>query len=213
MEMIDSYRRLTVGQYEEIQALCKRKDLEDLDIQVKLLAILSGRPEGDILRLPIPEYREAVRRSRFLEVSALEKAGLRPAVAKSYRLGDMTLVPVTDFRKVTTAQYVDFQTFAPVVDDQPAALLSVLMVPKGKAYNEGYDIGEVQRIIRTSLTLADAAAVIAFFLLSSKTSIEASLNSLERLARKEKDRTMEDRLTKIRRLFPQSGDGSPASTR
>ena len=212
MEMIDSYRRLTVGQYEEIQAVDKRTDLEDLDKQVKILSVLSGRPEGDILRLPIPEYREAVRRSRFLEVSALDKAGLRPAIAKSYRLGDLVLIPVTDFRKVTTAQYVDFQTFAPVVDDQPAALLSVLMVPKGKGYNEGYDIGDVQRAIREHLTLADAAAVIAFFLLSSRTSIEASLNSLERLARKTKDRTMQDRLTKIRTLFPGSGAGSPAST-
>lgn len=208
--MITRYEDLPLGEYMKIDAIL-RGEGDELEKQVRVIALLSGNTEDEVLALPLDEYASRAAKAAFL-AKPYQQSGEVKRTAKEFVIGGMTLIPTTDFTKITTAQYVDFQTFAPVVDDQPAALLSVLMVPKGKGYNEGYDIGEVQRAIREHLTLADAAAVIAFFLLSSRTSIEASLNSLERLARKTKDRTMQDRLTKIRTLFPGSGAGSPAST-
>lgn len=209
--MIDSYSRLPVGKYEEIHRIAEENTADELDRQARILAVLSGLTVKEIYALPITEYKEMVRASRFLEVRALTDEGnLRYRVAKSYRIGDFTLVPVLDFRKLTTAQYVDFQTFAPQVDTYTAALLSVLLVPKGKPYNEGYDIEAVQAAIREGLSVADAAAVIAFFFISSRRLIEDTLNFSAAEARRMGDKTTAEKITKVRGLLSRiSGVGSP----
>ena len=111
--MIESYSALPVGKYEEIIRISRDTALEEVDRQARILAVLTGLSADDILHLPIQDYKGLVRRSRFLESEALGDPGnIRTAIARTYKLRDFTLVPVTDFRKLTVAQYVDFQTFA-----------------------------------------------------------------------------------------------------
>ena len=59
-------------------------------------------------------------------------------VAKKYILGTFELIPCRDFRKVETGQYIDFQTYAPDLDNRLVEFLSVILVPKGHRYNDGY---------------------------------------------------------------------------
>ena len=66
MDIIDNYNRLTLGQYMEIQEISRNESLEDIDKQVQIISILTGVAEDEILHLPIPEYKELVARSAFL---------------------------------------------------------------------------------------------------------------------------------------------------
>ena len=43
MDIIDNYDKLRLGQYMEIQAVSKEEGLEEIDRQVQILAILSGK--------------------------------------------------------------------------------------------------------------------------------------------------------------------------
>ena len=104
MDIIDNYDRLTLGQYMEIQAVSANESLEDIDRQVQIISILTGVAEDEILHLPIPEYKELVARSAFLNP---ENITYHP-VAKKYILGGWELIPVRDFRKLETCQYIDF---------------------------------------------------------------------------------------------------------
>lgn len=176
--MIDNYADLPLGRYLDIEAVSRDTALEDIDRQVRIIAILSGRTERDLLAAPIAEYADLAAKTAFL-------ARPCPAgrTARQYIAGDFTLIPTADLTRVTTAQYIDFQTLAPQGDARFVELLSVFLIPKGCAYNEGYDIAEVQAAIREHLSVQDAIALSAFFLTRFTALMRATLRSSERAAK------------------------------
>ena len=209
MDIIDSYNKLTLGKYMEIQEISRNESLEDIDKQVQILSILTGVAEEEILHLPIQDYKELVTKSDFLDP---ENINYHP-VAKKYLLGKFELIPCRDFRKIETCQYIDFQTYAPDLDKYLVEFLSVILVPKGHRYNEGYDILEVQKAIRDEMSVSDGVSLAGFFLTWCRKSIKDSLNYSKQEAMRIKDKTKrEEILGKIReqeRLLETSGDGSP----
>ena len=205
--MITNYKSLPLGKYLDICRVCKDESLEEIDRQVKILSILSDMPEDEILHLPIPKYKEMVVASRFLE--DVDKS--RHKAARLYIVGDWQLVPTLDYRKMETAQYVDFQTFAPMVETHMAELLSCLLVPVGCRYNEGYDILEVQQALKDNLSVTDALSLSAFFLTRYRGLIKDSLNYCRQEIRTIKSETkrmqMEERSKSLESLMRTSGDG------
>ena len=206
--MITNYKSLPLGKYLDICQVCKDESLEEIDRQVKILSILSDMPEEEILHLPIPKYKEMVVASRFLE--DVDKS--RHKAARLYIVGDWQLVPTLDYRKMETAQYVDFQTFAPMVETHMAELLSCLLVPVGCRYNEGYDILEVQQALKDNLSVTDALSLSAFFLTRYRGLIKDSLNSCRQEVRTIKDKSrrsqMEERIRSLENLLETNGVGS-----
>ena len=210
MDIIDNYNRLTLGQYQEIQEISRNESLEDIDKQVQILSILTGVAEEEILHLPIQEYKELVVKSGFLNP---ENINYHP-IAKKYILRKFELIPTRDFRKLETAQYIDFLTYAPDLDNHLVEFLSVILVPKGHRYNEGYDILEVQKAIREDMSVTDGVSLAGFFLISLRKSIEDSLNYSKREAKKIKNKAKREEI--LQRIKEQeeilsriSGDGSP----
>ena len=195
--MITNYKSLPLGKYLDICQVCKDESLEEIDRQVKILSILSDMPEEEILHLPIPKYKEMVVASRFLE--DVDKS--RHKAARLYIVGDWQLVPTLDYRKMETAQYVDFQTFAPMVETHMAELLSCLLVPVGCRYNEGYDILEVQQALKDNLSVTDALSLSAFFLTRYRGLIKDSLNycrqEIRAIKNESKRMQMEERIKSL----------------
>lgn len=199
--MIDSYRTLPLGKYVEILAIDKEEGIEELEKQIKILSILSGISEDEIGHLPIVEYKEMVSASSFLKEPNIAST----QVADKYLYGGYELIPVKDYRKVETCQYVDFQTFAADVDKYLVEYISVILVPKGKRYNEGYDILEVQKALREEMPVAEAVALTAFFLTMCRGLILDSLNfcnqSLKEVKDKEKRMEMERKINYLQSLL------------
>lgn len=207
MHIIDSFDKLNIGKYAEIQAISADTSLDELDRQSRILAVLADEDVNEVLHLPINEYKDLVRRMSFLAPGNLN---YHP-VARKYICGGFDLVPVRDFRRLETAQYIDFQTYSPDLDKHLVEFLSVILLPKGHRYNEGYDIADVQRAIREELSVADGVSIAGFFLTWCRKSIEASLNYSERMAKELKDRTkreqMLEQIAEQRRALQTSGDG------
>lgn len=180
--MITTYDTCPLGIYQEIERISKDDAREDIDKQVSILALLTGKTERDILNLPLPDYHLLAVRSEFLGQPAPKAK--RPA--DKYHLGKFDLIPVLDVRKLTTSQYIDFQAYAPQGDAALVELLSVLLVPEGCAYGDGYDTREVQQAIREELPVSAAISLSAFFFRSWLQLTEATLDSLEQEVRKAK---------------------------
>lgn len=178
--MIENYSQLPLGRYIDITSVLSDDTLGEVDRQVRVLAILSGRTEEDLLNAPITDYADLARRAQFLD-----KAPEVAAEAKDvYELGAFRLVPVKDARKMTAAQYIDFQTFGRNAKDNIVEMLSCLLVPEGMRYNDGYDVLEVQAAIREKMDCVSALGVYAFFFESLRTSMLDSLTSSAREVRK-----------------------------
>lgn len=204
MKIIDNYRDLPIGLYLEICDIDRREDLEDINKQVSIISVLTGMAEEDIYNLPLEEYRELAAKSQYLR-HPYEGEIL---TAKNYIVGEFTLVPVEDYRKITTAQYIDFQTFAKDAERNIVEILSCMLIPKGKKYNQDYDVLEVQKALREHLCVADALSLLAFFFVQYRQSIKDSLTYSREMAMRlrdpEKKRRMlreiqkeEDRLLKL----------------
>ena len=208
MDIIDSYNKLSLGKYMEIQEVSRNESLEEIDKQVQILSILTGVAEEEILHLPLPEYKELVVKSGFLDPENINYH----TVAKKYILGKFELIPCRDFRKIETCQYIDFQTYAPELDKYLVEFLSVILVPKCHRYNEGYDILEVQKAIREEMSVSDGVSLAGFFLTWCRKSIRDSLNFSRQEAMGIKDKTKrEEILQKIQeqeKLLAKSGVGS-----
>ena len=208
MKMIDNYRNLPIGKYLEIVALSQDQSVDALTQQVKTIAILTGMTDEQVLALPIMEYKELAGKTIFLEKEYDGKL----MVAKSYRVGGFELIPVKDFTKIITAQYVDFQTFSKEGEKYLVETLSTLLVPKGKKYNEGYDMTDVHKAIRENLSVADVLSLYAFFLtLLVKLIKDFRTFSIEEI-KKIADKDLRERLMKQIQQVTDSkknGDGSP----
>jgi len=192
IKIIDNYRNLPVGKWLEIMELSKDENVDALEQQVKTIAILTGLTDDEVLDLPIMEYKSLAAKTMFLEKEYDGKL----QIAKSYGLNGMELIPVKDFSKITTAQYVDYQTFSKEGDMYLVQTLSTLLVPKGKKYNDGYDMDAVQQAIRDNLSVADVLSLYAFFLTKWVKSIKDSQTFLDKEIRKISNKTMRERLMK-----------------
>ena len=157
---------------------------------------------------------------RFIEMrqELYRHAQPKPATArckycgKSYPVGEFNLVPVTDMRKVTTAQYIDVLSFSKDKEHNIVEMLSCFLVPKGMDYNEGYDILDVHNAIKEEMSVAEVLALLAFFFKSWFASIRDTLSCSVREAMKIEDKeTKKTMLKKIRSLLDSKtvGDGSP----
>lgn len=182
---INSFATLPVGTWLEILKLNEDPAKDDFDKQAGTIALLNGLTVRQVLAFPIPEYRALAKEAEFLGVVP-ERL---PRAASSYQVEGFTLRPALDMRKITAAQYIDFQTFLPEGEKRLVELLSVALVPKGATYNDGtYDIVEVQNAIRNDLTVEQALSLFAFFLTGLARLIRSTRISLSRLTRKEKDK-------------------------
>ena len=207
MKIIDNYRDLPIGLYLEICDIDRREDLEDINKQVSIISVLTGMAEEDIYNLPLEEYRQLAAKSQYLR-HPYEGEIL---TAKDYIVDGFTLVPIEDYRKITTAQYIDFQTFAKDPERNIVEILSCMLIPKGKKYNPDYDILEVQKALREHLCVADALSLLAFFFVQYRQSIKDSLiysrEMAMRLRDPEKKRRMLREIQKEEDRLLRLGDG------
>lgn len=197
MNIIDNYRDLPIGMYLEACEIDRRTDIEELQKQVSIIALLSGVAEEEIYNLPIDEYRVLASKTHYL---AHPYDG-EILTAKNYICGKFHLIPVADYRKVTTAQYVDFQTFAKDMERNVVEILSTMLIPKGKKYNQDYDVLEVQNAIREHMSVVDALSLLAFFFAKYRELIKDSLTYCREEAMKIPDK--EKRMKTLREIQKQ----------
>lgn len=196
--MITSYKQLPVGLYLEICNVSQDEKLDELSKQVRILALLSGTTDDEILNMPIADYQRAVVASDFLQ-REYQPSG---RCASSYKVGGYDLRPFADWTKMTAAQFIDYQTYAGKgTEPHIVEIVSVVLVPAGKKYGDGYDVADVQRAIRDNLSVADVLDIVAFFFSQYAAFLKDSLSYLKRRALKMKDGTEKETALKQVRLM------------
>lgn len=210
--MIKSYSELPVDRYLEIKDLIN-EDCEPLDLQVKLVSILDGRSEEDVLNMNINDYHALVQQSGFL----MEPPKAAKHIPNKLTINGKKYTIQKDVSKFTAAQYIDYQTMTAREDKEKILpyILSCFIVPEGKRYNDGYDIAEVIKDIGAFLSIQDAVNVCFFFQRKYLSLLNDTLIYLgwktKRMMRKTKDETTRtkmkeamDRIQTLRSLV-QSG--------
>ena len=178
--MIDNYNDMPLGLFLRIDAILRERAGDEVGTQVGIIALLTGKTEDEVLNLPLADYSALAGKTAFLTNHC------EPREIDTAAPGWNGLEPTLDFTKITTAQYIDFQTFA---KDWPATsveLLSCFLIPEGKTYNNGYDIAEVQGRIR-EMPFPLALGYAAFFFGRFSASIADSLSYLGSVLKRTKN--------------------------
>lgn len=153
---------ITIEKHKQIQRLLKENNVEDMqEIQAELLAIYANTDIDSIMSYPVTKYHKLLERFYADYFTDFSKA--EPKIKDKYTAGDMVLVPMLDFTQITVAQMMDFSVLSTDPIENIEKLLAIFLIPKGKKYNDGYDLMEVQKAI-LKMDFNELSPLLAFFL-------------------------------------------------
>ena len=130
-------------------------------VQAELLAIYADTDTDVIMSYPLTKYHKLLEKFYADYFTDFSKA--EPAIKDKYTAGDMVLVPMLDFTQITVAQMMDFSVLSTDPVENIEKLLAIFLLPKGKKYNDGYDLMEVQKAI-LKMSFNELSPLLAFFL-------------------------------------------------
>ena len=153
---------ITIEKHKQIQRLLKENNVEDMQaVQAELLAIYADTDTDVIMSYPLTKYHKLLEKFYADYFTDFSKA--EPAIKDKYTAGDMVLVPMLDFTQITVAQMMDFSVLSTDPVENIEKLLAIFLIPKGKKYNDGYDLMEVQKAI-LKMSFNELSPLLAFFL-------------------------------------------------
>ena len=189
-----TYRDINIKKYIEL-----KKVLDDTDdllrVQSQLIAIVNDMTEEEVLNLPLSEYSKKVKTIDFLT----EVPKINNRAPKKLNLNGRKYEVITDARKLTAGQYIDFQTLmqSENVDDYLPNLLACFIMPEGEDYGD-YDVMAVADEIAEYLDIETALSLMRFFQLASTTLISNTLSYLvkrmKKLLRETKDAQTKEKI-------------------
>ena len=157
MKIKDKWSDITIAEYERIVYIINCTD-DEIERLTGVISVLSGVDEDEIEDMPIAEIARIGQKLDFLNSFDFNKN----ATYKSLVIDGETLVLAV--KDMSVAQYVDFQATWSAETKDLARIISICYVPKGKKYNQDYDIEELIKKIRNNVSI-DKANSIGFFLL------------------------------------------------
>lgn len=181
---IDSWNKMSVSDYCKIQEIAQDKEMEAFDVEVAFISILCGVDEEEILNLPVPEFQRLRGQAQFVANFPEIKA----KAPKKIVINGKECTVTTDFKKITTAQYIDFQTYFKLDDlnHYLPNILACFIIPKGCQYAEGYEISEFVEEIRNNMGIIDALQMVSFFQMAFLILMNNMLLYSEKMMRKAK---------------------------
>lgn len=168
-----------------------QSDEDDITKQAELIATIEGISVDEVLNMPIQESAQKVKSLVFLnEFPMKEYRSLKTQVMEG-----KTYDVITDMSKLTTAAFIDYQTYTKLsFRDAYDKILSCFIIPVGFTYNDGYDVAEVQKVIRENLSWPEVQAALHFFLKRYAKSFMRSRQFLIKAIKKEKDQMKREEL-------------------
>ena len=170
----NSWNQITIADYKKIKEITEREFDSELEQGIAVLSVLCGVDEDEVYSLPISQLKGLLDGIAWMnEPYTFDKHWKADTITINGEKYDI----VADINKFTVAQYADFQIYWDKRDDVDymAKLLSVFIIPKGKTYNDGYDVVELIDILENNISINIWNSINFFFLKDLMRSIEASL--------------------------------------
>lgn len=180
-----SWDSISIAKYYDILDILNDNESDDITKNVQLVSLILDKDEDEVWNMSLPDAGVLIGKLRFLNDFKLpEKPNLKIS------LPGYDLEVMKDVTKITVGQYLDFQSFTKQpLRDSFEKILSIFVIPKGKKYNDGYDIVDLQRTIREHLPFVVGQGLLSFFLAKQLEYLKSSLTYLEQTMRKTKDQT------------------------
>lgn len=178
---------ISVELFDKIKEVLNKKGIEDIDKNISIVSILSEKDEDEISNLPITEFSKLVEQTAFLNEMPKVK------IKDNYIINGKKYNVFMNLKKMTTAQYIDFQTLQKNYYKNLKYLLAVFLIPDGKEYGD-YDIDEVADELYRHLSISDAESIMFFFVMSYRALMQGmltySISQMKKEMRKTKNKIL-----------------------
>lgn len=174
--MIRSWKDMPIGVLEQMGEI-NRLHISNEEKDFHVGALMAGMDYDDFMNMPLSESTEIMANLAFLY-----EQPKRRKVQKRYHIGtrDYYLNKTDD---ITVAQYLDYQQlYSMGIADHLADLMSIVLIPVGHKYGDGYDKEEITEEIRNNFNVEDASSVSDFFIRRFAKSIRRTSILLEAAA-------------------------------
>lgn len=149
---------LTIGDMVRIKDIDSLQLATEDEKNLKIASIVCNIPYEEMIQKPLNEVRDYMDKTEFL----LEKPVPRKA-RTTYYINGRRYTLLKNEMEMLTSQYIDLQAiYKDGFDKRPGELLSVMMVPYGHTYNDGYDKDQVIEDMY-DMKVEEALGVIDFF--------------------------------------------------
>lgn len=154
----NKWEEISIGLYNKIREITEDESLDQITKEAEVLSILCDVELDEIWNLPMNKIQELRSGLKFVSDFQFNKN----KKIKNVVVGGIDCV-VSDLNNFTYAQYVDFQSFYGD-ETKMSNLLTTILIPRGKKYNDGYDILEFTNNIENNLNVLTANEVCFFFM-------------------------------------------------
>ena len=186
-----------ISDYRKIIDINERELDSDLEKSVGYLSVLMSKPEDELWSLNIMELRNLLENTKWLFESEFT---FNKHPFKHLTINGEKYDICVDIMKFSVAQYADFQIYWDKRTDPNymAKLMTIFVIPKGKKYNEGYDVLELADILEENISITDFNSICFFFLLDLLNLTKAmALYSVWLTKRKRKDPKLQEMLKQL----------------
>lgn len=199
-----TYKDINLKEYKKILEINNRELDSNLEKDIAVLSVLLGVEESEVYNLSIVELRSLIEQINWVYEYDFKPTG---KLVNKLKIDGIEYTVNPDINSFTVSQYMDFQNFWDKRNERMGNLLAVFIIPKGKKYNEGYDVIELADRLEEIFTLDDWNNVCFFFLKNYLTSIKASLLysdwQMRKMQRKEKNSQKKQEIKNLRKQLHQ----------
>lgn len=169
--MIKDWNELNLRTYYEIYKVTSNAFTPEDEKIFRCAAICAGIDYDELLSQPIASTEVMVANSAFLYT----KPERKKVSGKHIKVNGNDYTIITDASDMTTAQYIDYQSvIVEKYEEHITDLLSIILIPKGHTYNDGYDRDAVKTDM-DSMSVTEALGITDFFLRRYRRSLRRSL--------------------------------------
>lgn len=190
MDIAQKWSEVTLKKYDALMdylQTCSNDD--DISRSIEIYSLLSDNPDEAreyLLNVPVSELSKELAKIKFIEYP------YQPDVPEmEYSFGDKKYVVQYDVKKMTAAQYIDFQNLQKDMKKNFKNLFMCFLIPKGKKYAEGYDVLALADELYDIIPISVVSDIMFFFvqLLKSWTIsiLLYSIKKVKRITKKEKN--------------------------
>lgn len=192
------WTNITVEEFYKIKEIEESKDTDE-NKRIKKLAFIIEKPFEEVQNYSLQQIQELSPNLNNLSVQlfsdTFEKQKKKNKITK-IKLNGKEYVVWVDIPSMTYAQFVAFQEANRT--NNISAILSSIIIPKGKKYGEDYDMDELQNDIQKYMKFIDSQVLLFFFaqtLVNSLNSLVTS--SLQMMEKMKKKKTLLNRIKAI----------------
>lgn len=197
--IIKDWNDVTLGIWMRMNEITAREN--EIERIVGFVALFNEMTEDEVLALPLDKFKEYMAQMGWMNTPPdIEQP------KKEYVINGHTYELTMNFHKLTTAQYIDFQSYTKSEDY--SQMLSVFLIPKGKKYGDGYDVFEVQQDLK-QMPVREVLGLMGFFMVLyrswSRALLKYSSRILRKAAKREKNPELMETVTKMEELADMFG--------